>query len=232
MAKAPQNTTRAAARQTLAPPALAPTAPSTARVMSDAVVTMGMIMPAGRGESGEQRHGGAGGKRRGRRQRGLHRARDRDLRDAELIARVGAERVLGHQLPCDLARQLGLDAALDVDSRQFLPLALDIVGRAPSARVRARPPRYRIASSPRRIRRRPWTSRRQRGRRCRPPERRYACRSRRRRRRSSSPSTGSRRWRRARRRAASRCGRPDDARDAGAGGSWRPQRPVYDFILT
>ena len=129
MAKAPQKTTRAAARQTLAPPAQAPTAPSTARVTSEAVVTTGMIIAGGRDNGREQRHRGAGSERCRRCQCRLHGTRRGDLRDAELIARVGAERVLGHQLHRDVARQLGIDAALDVDLRQLLPLALDVVGQ-------------------------------------------------------------------------------------------------------
>ena len=39
---------------------------------------------------------------------------------------MGAERILGHQLNRDLARQLRRDAALDVDLRQLLALARDI----------------------------------------------------------------------------------------------------------
>jgi hypothetical protein len=130
MAKAPQKTTRAAARQTFAPPAWAPTAPSTASVTSEAVVTMGMIMPAGEmmtassGMAAPEANVAADV----RAACGLHWSRGGDLRDAELIARVRAERVLGHQLQRDVTSEIGIDAALDVDLRQLFPLALDVVG--------------------------------------------------------------------------------------------------------
>src|SRR5450759_1954007 len=47
IAKAPQNVTRAVARRTLAPPALAPMAPSSARKPKDAADTIGTSAPAG-----------------------------------------------------------------------------------------------------------------------------------------------------------------------------------------
>ena len=68
---------------------------------------MGMIIPAGDSERGQQRHGGAGCEGGGRGQCRLHGPRHGDLGDAELVACVGAERVLGHQLHRDLARELG-----------------------------------------------------------------------------------------------------------------------------
>ena len=45
MAKAPQNVTRAVARRTFAPPALAPIAPRSARNTRDAAETTGMRLP-------------------------------------------------------------------------------------------------------------------------------------------------------------------------------------------
>ena len=47
IAKAPQNVTRAVARRTLAPPALAPIAPRSARKPNDAAETIGTSAPAG-----------------------------------------------------------------------------------------------------------------------------------------------------------------------------------------
>src|SRR5450759_1020085 len=47
IAKAPQNVTRAVARRTLAPPTLAPIAPSKARKPKDAADTIGTSVPAG-----------------------------------------------------------------------------------------------------------------------------------------------------------------------------------------
>ena len=57
-----------------------------------------------------------------RRQGRLDRTGGRHLRDAELIPRMGAERVLRHQLIGDLSREARFDAALDVDQGELLVL--------------------------------------------------------------------------------------------------------------
>ncbi len=146
MAKAPQKTTRAAACQMLAPPAQAPTAPSPASVTSDATVTMGMIIPAGDRSTASSGMAAPEAKVAAEVSAACTGRADGDLGDAELVARVGAERILGHQLNGDLARQLGRDAALDVDLRQLLALARDIGAELARARASARRPRCRTAS--------------------------------------------------------------------------------------
>ena len=93
--------------------------------------------------------------------RGLQRPRRRDVGDAELVAHVGAELVVRHELLGDEARQARLDAAVLVDlassrSSACAVLRLERLGLDAQRRL----PRRRAASSPRCIRRRPSTSRR------------------------------------------------------------------------
>ncbi len=55
-------------------------------------------------------------------QRGLHRPSAQHGRDAEFIARMRAERVVRHQLLCDLFRERGIETAAHIDGRQFAVL--------------------------------------------------------------------------------------------------------------
>ena len=99
IASAPQNVTRTAPRTTLAPPARAARAPSSARKSSESAATSRIRLRVGRERSDHaERQRRADGERRGRRQRGLDRPRAERLGDAEFVARVRAERVVRHQL--------------------------------------------------------------------------------------------------------------------------------------
>ena len=69
-------------------------------------------------------------------QRRLQRARGRDLGDAELVARVRAELVVGHELVGDEAGQAGLDAAVLVDLRELAQLGLGGSSASASASTR------------------------------------------------------------------------------------------------
>ena len=209
MAKAPQKTTRAAARQTFAPPAWAPTAPSTASVTSEAVVTMGMIMPAGETTTASSGRAAPTEKVAAEVSAAwIGRAVD-DLGDAELVAGVGAERVLRHQLRGDWRASSGSRPRLPRRCRQLVELALG-VARAPPSRARS----ARSVSdceltetySPAAIDMAPATSPAM-------PAIRMRCWRRGGRDPDDRgwPSRRCRHWRRAPRRAASRCGRPDGA---------------------
>ena len=165
-----------------------------------------MRMLLGASSDREERHDRADGERDGRRARGLERARDRDLGDAELVAHVRAELVVRHELLGDEARQPG---STPRPRRSWRARAARPGGspRAPRPRPAGRPPRRRAASSPRCTRRPPSTSR--------PPtrpgepggdHRRARDGSRPRRRSRGSRSRRCRRWRRAPRPATSRRG--------------------------
>jgi len=71
---------------------------------------------------------------RSRRHRGLHRARGTDLRNAEPIPSVCAQRFLGHELLRNLMSKTGLDAARDIDLSQFLLFEIRVVSRCSRAR--------------------------------------------------------------------------------------------------
>jgi hypothetical protein len=58
----------------------------------------------------------------------LERPRDREIGDAELVARVRAERVVGHELVCDALREVVAQAAADVDGHELTSFA-GVVGR-------------------------------------------------------------------------------------------------------
>ena len=120
MANAPQNVTRAVARRTFAPPALAPIAPRRARKPKRCGGHDRDKRAGGRHQHHEQRHGRADRECRGRRQRGLHGRGGGDLRNPKLIARVRAQGIFRHQLLGNLPRQRLIDAALDVDFGEFL----------------------------------------------------------------------------------------------------------------
>ena len=131
-AKAPQNVTRSIARGTLAPPALAPMAPSNARKPSDAAETIGTSKFAGRDHDHQQRHGCPHRKHHGRCERGLNRTRGRDFGNPKLIACVSGERIFCHQLAGNLLRRGPIDAALDVDFGKFVVFGLRIVAQFPA----------------------------------------------------------------------------------------------------
>ena len=59
----------------------------------------------------------------GRSQRRLNRARAERFGNAELVAGMRAERIVGHELLGDLLRERGIQATTDVDRRQLLSLA-------------------------------------------------------------------------------------------------------------
>ena len=156
----------------------------------------------------------------------LHRARAEGVGDAEFVARVGTEGVVLHQLFGHLLRQGRLKPARDVDRGQ---LALFGAGFGFEFGALARQVglfRCRPANGPRRIRRRPSTSHRPPGRRRRspgcwrgwhwPPPRRPP----------GWPSRRCRRWHRAPRHAASRCGRCGGVRRGGARTACRAAWPV------
>ena len=146
MAIAPQNVTRHAPFATLAPPTRAAMAPRTGEEHER---ERGNAAHGGRGrgeERGDERHGRAGRECSGGRQRGLDRAGAQRLGEAELIARVRGERVLGRELPRDLGCEPRVEAAADVDRGELAVLRLRIVLELRGARARDRSARCRPAS--------------------------------------------------------------------------------------
>ena len=126
IANAPQNVTRAVARKTFAPPALAPTAPRRARKPKDAANTTGTSALAGDTTTMSK---------------GMAAPTENVAADVsaactgravviseipEFIARVGGQGILCHQLPGNLPRKNLIDAALDVDFGKFINVKLDI----------------------------------------------------------------------------------------------------------
>jgi hypothetical protein len=75
-----------------------------------------------RHEDRDQRKRGADGEAGGRGERSLERLRGGRLRVPEFVPRVGAERVLRHELLGHLGRERGFEAAGHVDSSQLRPL--------------------------------------------------------------------------------------------------------------
>ena len=124
MASAPQNVTRTAPLATPAPPTRAATPPRSARNTSDAPDTTGIRPDAGVTAVTARGRAAPTAKLAGRRQRRLDRARARRLGDAELVAGMRAERIVGHELVGNLLRERRIEAAPDVDRRQLLALAL------------------------------------------------------------------------------------------------------------
>jgi hypothetical protein len=49
-----------------------------------------------------------------------------DFRNAELVTRMGSERIVRHELVGDLERERGIETSLDVDPRQFRTFELDV----------------------------------------------------------------------------------------------------------
>ena len=70
----------------------------------------------------QRRRSGADREGKSRREGGLDRFGLRALVQAKLVARMGVERVLGHELTSDLSRKLRLQAPLFVDMGELLPL--------------------------------------------------------------------------------------------------------------
>ena len=70
----------------------------------------------------QRRRSGADREGKSRREGGLDRFGLRALVQAKLVARMGVERVLGHELTSDLSRKLRLQASLFVDMGELLPL--------------------------------------------------------------------------------------------------------------
>ena len=123
IASAPQNVTRAAAAPMAAPPARAAMAPSAARKTSAVAGTAEQRCRHGHERSDDERQQGAAAEARGRRGRRLQRPCNREIRDAELVARVGAERVVRHELLGHLFRELLIQAAAHVDAHELAVLA-------------------------------------------------------------------------------------------------------------
>ena len=73
------------------------------------------------------------------------RARD-DVREAQLVARVRAERVVRHELVGDLPGQRRVEPARHVDRRQFVALDVRIGGELGALDAPGRPVRCRTAS--------------------------------------------------------------------------------------
>ena len=132
--------------ETFAPPVLAPIAPRRARKPKDAADTMGNKRTGGRYDNHEQGHGGAYRKRCGRCQCGLHGTRRGDLRNPKLIARVGGQGILRHQLLGNLPRKRLIDTTLDVDFGKLIELELGDSRSTPCARARDPPVPCRIVS--------------------------------------------------------------------------------------
>ncbi len=221
MARRPRRSRAAWRAATLAPPAFAPIAPSRARKRSEAADTARTSKIGRRHDHHQQRQGGADGEGRGRGQRRLDRPRGGHLGNAEFVARVGAKRILGHQLVGDLARQRRRRRPRgDVDLRQLLPfefrldLAVPCVSRARSA-CSVSDCELTETYSPAAIDMAPATSPAM------PATRTSDCAPPRppRRRRSGWPSRRCRHWRRARPPAASRCARRDGFPGASEAGS-------------
>ena len=126
IAIAPQKVTRSVPFRTFERPTRAATAPSSARKASDSAATISPTCAAGRDDRGCERKGGPHGERCGGCERRLDRAREQDLGDSELVARMCAERVLGHQLFRDFGGKLRVEAALDVDRRELPVLGVDV----------------------------------------------------------------------------------------------------------
>ena len=117
IASAPQNVTRSAPAAIGAPPARAATPPSTASDTSDDARDQRDGVRRGASGRDRERQRGAGREASGRGERGLDRPRALRRRDAELVARVRAERVVLHELVRDLAREMRVEPAADVDRR-------------------------------------------------------------------------------------------------------------------
>ena len=166
MASAPQNVTRTAPRRTLAPPARAATPPRSARKASERRDDRHQRLRRrhGRDREGKDRSRGEAGRRRQGRLKGT---RAQGVGDAELVARVRAQRVVRRQLLGDLQRERRLRGRGPRRSPRA-PGARLRVGRELPRSARSRPARCRPASRPTRIRRPPSTSRRPPG----PPPRR------------------------------------------------------------
>jgi hypothetical protein len=204
IASAPQNTTRIAAVHDRAPPTRAASHPSppssTSEVPPDHWEKRGLRAD----RHGDQRRRGPHREARGRGESGLQGARAKSVPDAELVARMTPQRIVRHQLSGHPLGQLRFQAPTDVDRRQLGELRVGV--RCELALLRASGPRARCppASSPKRTRQRPWTSRRRRGPPCPRPARSTRPREWRPLRGPGWPSTRSRRWRRGRQREASR----------------------------
>ena len=82
-----------------------------------------------------QRQGRPKHETRGRRQRGLDRAGFERRRDSEFVTRVRAERVMGHELVGDRLCERGIEAAVDVDRRQFRVFAFVVRSKLRSFEV-------------------------------------------------------------------------------------------------
>ena len=83
----------------------------------------------GRYHDHEQGHGRTYGKHDRRGQRGLHGARGGDLGNPKLIACMGGQGILRHQLPGNLPRKRLIDTSLDVDFGKLLELILGILAQ-------------------------------------------------------------------------------------------------------
>ena len=106
----------------------------------------------GRDQNG---HGRSDGKAGGRRQCGLNRTRTKSFVDSEFVAGMCAQCIVCHQLLCNFFRERNIQPASDVNSHQFLVLALIVLTLAPRAPDPVPPFLCRLASGLKRTRRLP-----------------------------------------------------------------------------
>ena len=215
IASAPQKVTRHAPTRAPAPPTRAATAPSKARKTSDVPDTQPNQPVRGRQRRHGQRQHRADREAGGRRQRGLNRPRAEGLGDAELVARMGAERVVLHQLLGHLLRQ----ARARARARHRWPSAHAVPRRDPAASSARSRDRSAVLGVGLRMDRDVLAGGHRHGAGHQPRDagQQHVCRGSRRRPRRRPPDwrwRRCRRWRRARRRAASRCGRCGDVQVA------------------
>ena len=124
IARAPQNTTRAAPAHGRAPPTRAASHPSPPSSTSDVPPTSGDQRRLRAEGDGQQRRRGAHGKARGRRESGLQGPRTKDLRDTELVTSMARQGIVRHQLGGHLVSQARVETAADVYRRQLRELRI------------------------------------------------------------------------------------------------------------
>ena len=122
IASAPQKATRTAGFSGGAPPIQAPSAPSTARKIRAAAETTATIDSRGARKAAKVGSAAPMEKADGRGGRGLNGVGPGALSEAELVAGVGAQRILRHKLLGDLCRESRCEPAINVDLRQLAHL--------------------------------------------------------------------------------------------------------------
>jgi hypothetical protein len=122
MASAPQNVTRAVARRTFAPPALAPIAPRRARKPKDAADTIRTSALAGDTTTMSKGMATPTANVAAEVNAACTVRRGGGFRNPKLIAGVCHQGIFCHQLLDDLPRKRLIDTALDVNVRQLIDL--------------------------------------------------------------------------------------------------------------